>query len=274
MKTTHTTHTLLAALALLGVHTASAHISYSGRDFGTFLADGNDALKTLNVTNLSSNFGWADAIDADFGDSHRTRAFRFTLTNPGLVTLSVTGGIGLLPGFSIYSGLAHVSPYALDHDTSAVSLAYLATLPGVAKEGAFNALADWKIGDDDTYNTSGVPASGVLYPASLSSLTFQGYAVDGTSANFGSVSGVSGDGTADGFVTGTFNLAAGDYSIFIGGADYSTQGPVTLGLNSTNGSAYSAYSFSASMSVVPEPASALLVGVSSLGLLTRRRRRA
>ena len=66
----------VAVLAALGAGlSAFAHISYSGRTFGP-LVIGGPAVSITNQT-VSSSFGWADATDADWGDSHRTRFFRF-----------------------------------------------------------------------------------------------------------------------------------------------------------------------------------------------------
>ena len=60
----------------------------------------------------------------------------------------------------------------------------------------------------------------MAFPASLSFLKHIGHAYDGAAS--GSVSGF--DGVADGKVSHTFsNLAAGDYSVFVGGSDYLAQ---------------------------------------------------
>lgn len=258
---------LALAAALLSTQAAQAHISYTGRDLGTFsgLVDASNVISNQAAT---GNFGWADAADADFGDSHKSRAFRFHLDNEALVTIaaqanaSATGASvgGLLPGFSIYSGLVHTSGGA-DYDTAAITTAYLnATFPngsgGSTKEGAWNALGDWKVGND----------AGLTF-ADLTSLSFKGYAVDGTSANFGSAPGITGDGLADGKVSQTFRLAAGDYSIFVGGADYAAQAP-------TNPDWGKAYGMSASISVtaVPEPESYALVLAGAAVLVMNRRR--
>lgn len=255
MKQPHLKQALFAALVMTGISTASAHISYSGRDFGVFQANGLDAPITISGQTVSSNFGWADATDADYGDSHKNRFFRFTLANPGHVTIDITGVTGFLPAFSIYSGLAHVSPAALDHDTSTISSSYLASLTavdGITREGSFYALGDWKIGSD----------SGSTF-ADLSSFTYVGNAADGTSANYNSLSPlVNGDGIADNHVAGSFELAAGTYSLVVGGADYSTQAP----------GPFTSYGITASVNVVPEPASAILLTLPGLMLLARRRR--
>ena len=117
-----------AALAVLATAGASAfaHISYSNRNFGTLIISADVSNNTQTV---SSGFGWADAADADWGDSHRGRFFRFNLANPlagdqGVrITVSRnllgTGPSGtLLPAFSLFSGLAQLTPEALAHDSS------------------------------------------------------------------------------------------------------------------------------------------------------------
>ncbi|MGE3932186.1 MAG: hypothetical protein AB7F67_02980 [Rhodospirillaceae bacterium] len=243
---------------------AHAHISYGGRDFGSYtgLAPDTDTISNQAIT---SNYGWADATDADFGDSHRSRAFRFHLDNAAWVTITAaanptatgTSVGGLLPGFSVYGGLAHVAPAAADHDFSTQSQLYLASLGGFQpKEGSWVALGDWRIGSDESMSF-----------ADLSTFSFMGYAVDGTAANFGAAPGVVGDGIADGLVKGSFLLGPGDYSIFVGGADYAAQDP-------DNPSLLSPYGLSLTLSVAPvrEPAGfgVILVGLVAVGAMRNR----
>jgi len=257
-------------LAIAGTK-ALAHISYTGRNFGTLIIS-IDA--SNNTQTISSGFGWADATDADWGDSHRGRFFRFTLASPLDVNQSVritvernllgTGTNGsFLPAFSLFSGLAQGSPEALAHDSSTLSVA---SRPSTT-EGSFRSLTDWSIGNDDTYNTAGLPTSGVKYAARLAIFTYIGHAADGTSANFGNAAGIVGDGTADGFVTATFSgLAAGDYSLFVGGANYAlqaTEGPTT----------FPTYGANVTVGLVPEPSTGfLLLGGAALLPLLRGRK--
>jgi PEP-CTERM motif len=237
---------------ILAASSVHAHISYKG----TFSYTGLST-QSNSVTNqaVSGNYGWADAADADFGDSHKARAFRFHLDNESLVTITAQANAGatstsiggLMPGFSVYNGLVHTTGGA-DYDTANITKAYLnATYPngsgGTTKEGAWNALGDWKVGNDAGVNFS-----------DLSTLTFKGYAVDGTSANFVSLPGVTGDGNQDGVVTKTFRLAAGDYSLFVGGAHYAAQNPSNPDLSKSYG-----LSTTISVSAVPEPESLALV---------------
>jgi PEP-CTERM motif len=287
--------TALAVLAIAG-SSAFAHISYSNRNFGTLIIS-TDA--SNNTQTVSSGFGWADATDVDWGDSHRGRYFRFTLANPlagdqGVrITVSRnllgTGPNGtFLPAFSLFSGLAQRannegvqqgSVYrteALAHDGAALSIQSLVDqfgsvngsgLGGSGKEGSFRSLGNWSIGNDPTYNTASDPASGILIAARLASFTYIGHAADGTSANFGNAAGIVGDGTADGFVTATFSsLAAGDYSLFVGGANYALQ-------TAEPGPTYPTYGVNVTVGLVPEPStSSLLLGSAALlGLLRRRK---
>jgi len=258
---------VLLVLAL-SARTASAHISYSNRNLGTFTvvgtlvtgsnnngiltSSGTSASVTIANQSVTGEFGWADSADARFGDSHELRAFRFTLqssaiVNIGVVGLSyVSGPITFTPlehpAFSLYRGLAHLPPNALDHDLSAISQLWLNSLVGAGNyDGAFNALGDWKIGSDD----------GATF-ADLSSFLYRGNAADGTSANYGSASGINGDGNADGSVTATYYLGAGDYTIFVGGGNY-------------DGTSTSSYGFQTTLTVIPEPSAMGLTGLAALG---------
>jgi hypothetical protein len=264
MKSNNTISAFAATLTILAIGQAHSHIGYGGRDFGTYTGGDNYQTKpSITITNISSDFGWAAATDANFGDSHRTRAFRFNLASPGTVILTIQGGVGFLPGVSIYGGLGHLSPEQGSHDSAVLSQSYLAGLPGPTKVGALNALDDWAIGNDPTYNISGDPLSGVLYAASLKYFDYFGNVADGTSANYGFAAGINGDGVADGYVTGSFDLPAGDYSFFVGGANLASESP---------GPTWTSYGATVSVTVIPEASGMLLLGISALGLVFRRRR--
>jgi hypothetical protein len=271
MKTSKLTLTLQAALFLGALSTASAHIGYTGRNFGTY--SGTDLTSTITNQRVSGEHGWADATDANLGDTHKTRAFRFSLTTNAWVTLSfqglayASGGSSFmalaLPAFSLYRGVAAAST----HDFSPISIAWRdATYGTNATEGSLNALGDWKIGSD----------AGTTF-ADLSSFTYIGNAADGSSANYGTPAAsltladgtvvpngtINGDGNADGVVTGSFYLSAGDYSVFVGGANYA-------GVN-TNTS----YGIQGTFTGVPEPSTwaLLTVSLAMVGLVIRAKQK-
>lgn len=272
---------ILLALPFAVASTASAHTTYGGtaRNLGTDVetAPGSGVFvpgaisgasaaapyfKTINNQTVTSNFGWVAGTDPAYGDAHHIRAFRFTLAEAGLATINVTAdsargtalGIPIVPAFSLYSGL--LSTGSADYDTAGITLAWLQTLGNPQpRNGALNSLGNWKIGND-----ASVPDGlGAYNFAELSSLTYLGNAADGTSVNFGSTSGIQGDGFADGSVQQSFWLAAGDYTVIIGGAEITGSNALTFGINT-------------SLTVIPEPSGILLLGISGLGLALRRRR--
>lgn len=256
------TNAFLLSLPLFISATASAHTTYGtvARDLGPSVGSTPGVItgatvdtpyfKTINNQTVTGNYGWAHGTEAAFGDAHDIKAFRFTLAEAGWATIQATtaargtGLAGLLPAFSLYSGLLHTSGGS-DYDTAPVTLAYLATLGAPQpRRGAFDALNTWKIGND---------------AGDLSTLTYVGNAADGTSANFGSAAGINGDGLADGTVSGSWWLPAGDYTLIVGGGDLNGTDTGTFGVD-------------VSLTVIPEPSSALLGALAGIGLVLRRKR--
>lgn len=253
--------TLAGSIFLLpAVSNIHAHTSYGGgtpaaRDFGAFDPTAVIGQSVTKNGSARSVFGWADGTDADFGDAHRIQAYRFTLANAGNITISVSAiTAGFLPGFTIYSGLLNLTGGS-PADGEVATQTYLASLGAPQpREGALNSL-----GNVIFYNSAG----------NESNITYVNNAADGTIANFGNAAGINGDGIADGVLSSTFNLAAGNYTLFIGGANYNDP--------TNNGTAYSsseaANAFTTTVSVVPEPTTfALLAGAGALGLIRRPRR--
>ena len=251
----------VVSTALLPLSSALAHIGYGGRDLGTWSkSEGNWAVAagyngtysaeddsvTINVTNIKSDFGWADATDTDWGDSHKGRWFKFTVNEAGTFRITVLGGgtssgngtfpyvegndPRFLPGFTIYKNLALAST----HDWAVLSIGIRRGL-GHLTEGSLDALGDFFIANDSNQ---------------IGQLEFVGYAVDGTADNFGDTIGLEGDGTADGTVTKTFSLQPGTYSVFVGGANYNGQ----VDYNATEGDYLDAVAGKAIVYGLPEAA--------------------
>lgn len=277
---------VLAAVTALAAGSASAHVSYLNHDYlvnGVF-----DGLATYTLSHkvVTSSYGWADASDSDWGDSHRGRFTTFTLTAPSDVILTVvrqagvtytSGGVlrqaldDLIPAFSLYAGIVpHLSHDGSDHPLFLAShpgyLPTAAYFDGVhvgTKEGAWNGLGDFVMGNKSTE----VVAPNVWDARRLS---FLGFALDGEGVD---VTGdglldLSGDGTNDGQVAKSFRLAAGAYTAVIGGACYTCQFDSGATVSERRG-------FSASLTVtpVPEPGSwALLTAGLALAAVAARKR--
>ena len=253
---------LLCWLGLIS--SGQSHISYVARDFGVLDPTSPQVVVRSSQT-VKSDFGWASGTDANLEDSHKLRAFKFSMARSGYVQIRVEGLSFLMgstpisaltrPAFSVYQGLAHESPADLDHDTSPISASYLNTTYGPGNwQGSFRALNDWKIGSDEG-----------LTPADLSSFTYVGNGADGSAANYGAAAGIFGDGIADGMVVQTLSLNPGSYSLFVGGAQY-------YGLMNSGGGTGS-YGFSVTLTTIPEPSALSLLAFGLGGLVMMRRRR-
>lgn len=279
---------LAAACAAWPAH---AHISYSGRDFGTI---GSSSVTISNQT-VSSNFGWADASDLSlafdanyaawhtvdsasytaasftdgvdnlyYGDSHKGKAFRFHLDTTQTLTISATSNAsatvasvgGLAPGFSVYQGLAAIAPFtapqtSADHDFAAASQAWRTS---AVQADAGNGSYDY-LATQGSWNALGNwYLGGDGEPSgNLSVLSFFQYV--------GSAATAVHDGTA----SGTFTLGPGDYTIFVGGDDI---------LAKSQADSIKAYGVSLTVAAVPEPETygMLLVGLGLVGAAVRRRK--
>jgi hypothetical protein len=265
MNTKHLLGIGVATLATL-THDLQAHIGYTGRNFGAFTGLESQSV-TINNQAITGNFGWADAASGDLGDSHKARAYRFTLDNVSLVTLTFSANAtatatsvgGLLPGFSIYNGLAAIAPFAptqtslpssADHDGSDASLAWRTSWAqnnlGISYDynatgGSWNAVGDWKIGGDGDL------------PGDFAQLSAFSYA------------GSSFDADRDGLVSFTTVLGPGNYTVLVGGIDLDSKGGATAAL---------AFGVTGTLSVqaVPEPGTWALMATGLVGMWTLRRR--
>jgi hypothetical protein len=264
MKTKLAISTLVLSFA--GVHPSFAHTSYGGvtRNLGPATTlnalpvetpisgfSATPYLKTISISNIGTDSGWAAGTRPEFGDAHHIRAFRFSLAEAGLATIRAEAvSSGFLPGFTLYTGLLNLTGASAPYDGSLATIAYLNS---IGQDTSVSARALNSLGYVEMYSDAGAGA------AAKSALYYFGNAADGTTANFGNAAGIHGDGSADGIVQRAFWLEAGDYTVFLGGADIN-------GTNTLNQSA------SLSLTVIPEPSSSLLVGLAGLGLVLRRRR--
>lgn len=262
-------------LMVIASSSAMAHIGYgntsaTGRDFGSF--DGSTTETAIkNATTASGNFGWVDGTDADFGDSHKVRFYRFSLTNSANVAINVAGDSSistsagaLTPGFSLYSGLAHGTPEnpgAADYDFATGSFVIRANASPNFTEGSFRAQNTWQLTNNDDPTGS-----------SPSTFSYIGSAYDG-SQNNGNGIVAQGDGIQDSIVGKQFLLGPGNYSIAIGGSDYSTQ-TTNDGLSAATFTGSFGYVPSITVSPVPEPETyfMMLTGLAAVAGKLRRRR--
>jgi len=243
-------YAVIASLSFLASSSAYAHLTYrASRDFGIFTLAEPRSFTISGQTTTA--FSWADATDDDFGKQDDGRYFQFTLEDTTTVFITATGEPSiLLPAYSVYGGRGNAiaTPDSPDYDTAPITLQYLASLPGPAKEGSVNALATWRIGND----------LGTTF-ADLATLTYIGHAADGIAANYGTAPGITGDGVADHFVAGSFVLPGGSYTLFVGGADYTSPDTVARPVSVT-------------VSTIPEPSSVLLIAGGLSALSFRRNR--
>jgi len=275
-----TTKTAIALTLLAATSASFAHISYSGRSFGTVVDGSNLSIATQTVT---SNYGWADASDTALvfntalaatprvdeaafvsgtgtddlylGDSHKGKAFRLHLDTTLTVTFtaSARNASGLTPAFSVYQGLASAAAglqTSADHDFAVASQAWRssfaqgvagASASYLATNGSWNALGNWAIGGDGDL------------AGELSALDYFSYV--------GSKASTVANGTA----SASFTLGAGDYTVFVGGNN--------LAGKSVTDSAktYALTLVVSAVTAVPEPQAALLM-LLGLPLLAWRRR--
>ncbi|NGZ94690.1 MAG: hypothetical protein CV089_00905 [Nitrospira sp. WS110] len=265
--------TLVAVAGFVHGKESSAHIVPV--NFGSFdgsVAATNNGSGTGVNSGTSGNYGWIDGADGDWADSHKVGYYAFTLTGPAAdVTLSFQrkanafGGNGLIPGFTLYEGVAHGGE---DHDFSIgselIRAADCAATAGcTTTEGSFRSLATFRITSDaDPTGTN---------PAVF---TYIGHAYDGNNVTLPAANSPlydnnpylvpGGDGVADGVVSRTFhNLAPGNYMAFVGGVNYNSQtNNAARGIGGT-----------LTITPVPLPATVWLFGSGAAGLVGLARRR-
>jgi hypothetical protein len=240
-------------IALAPTQHASAHVVYQA-----LMADPSVVItSTANSTTYSapwlgfvqSNYGWFDAADADWGDSHLGAWTKFEITGSAgaYIDLSVFranpndipdefAGVStndFRPAFTLYSGVLPEESH--DQDTAALPDQYPLQ---VGKEGAWNAL-----GDTTMRNAAGEDGT-ILY------LTHAG----------------QGNTTASASLNQYF-LTPGIYTVALGGACVTC---LQIG-----GPSFNPRAFGTSLTVtpVPVPAAIYLFGSGVIGLVGLARRK-
>jgi len=265
------------ALLLAGLSSTSAMAHIIPVSFGTF--DGTVAATAAGsgtgVNNgASGNFGWIDGADGDWGDTHKIATYTFTLTNAAAdVTLqfqkksNAFGGNGLVPGFTLYQGVAHIGE---DHDYSVGSELLrtedCAATPGcTTTEGSLRSQATFRITRDS--DPTGVNPSVFTYIGSAYDGTQTLPAVNSPLYDGNPYLVPGGDGLADGSVSLLFpHLAPGNYIAFVGGAIYSPQ-------TNQNARGIGGFLTIAPIAAVLVPGAVWLFGSALAGLLGMKRRK-
>jgi hypothetical protein len=326
---------LSAAVLTLAAGAASAHVGYGSELYN----QSTNTFATVNnfTPTVSSNAGWISGMSNNgvnrtatvdtLGDTHNNRFRFFTLTQASNVTITVLGtpnsnGASVLnPGFSLFSGLVPASSHDGVGDLNGLSAAAITALQTPAMVGA----AVNTPGDGGYLQGQAAYATWSPFFDAMDEITAEGGgAVDGGGANWGLyqadgnftmgnnnglVSGVTylgisvGDGhngdVLDNVVTWSGNLAAGTYSLIIGGSRLDdlaslfteVQNGVPNGCTdvstSCNGTTYStAYTnlrlarnmfismtVDGNVSPVPVPAAVYLFGTGLVGLAGMARRK-
>lgn len=228
-----------SVLVLVGLMLGSqayAHVSY--RDL--------DLVNPLNRT-VTSNSGWIDAADENWGDSHHGAWYKFSLAQDSLVSIQVTG---LNSGTyqTVNAAGTTFSDFTVNLDLTDVAFTlYKGLFPAGAydsaaalpipegKDGRWDAL-----GDTTMANNGGDIGTAVFVAAVNSSLS-----------NTETLLNIF--------------LTAGDYSIGAGGA--------ILG-ELANNSTYGIQAQLLSVQPVPVPAAVWLMGSALVGLIGMRKQRA
>lgn len=256
----HSTPTLLAggaALMLAAFQPAGAHVTYKDLS-DPFLSPGGVNGATF------TNFGWHLGTTPTLGDSHELAGgelFKFHLSEAGLVTITFSddGGAGALnPAFSLYRGLL---PDDAHDDTPFDPLNPKAGLPpvkvaspvddGIATDGA-GRVSPFR----DTAN--------VEYAGQFDALNSWSMANDGDEWSVLEYLTHVGPAGGNAVVLNAFFLGAGDYTLAAGGGVSCGALPCIEGLPGT---------IRLSVTAVPEPSAAWLIG-GGLALLACLRRRA
>lgn len=271
LKTNVQTRHLATTALLAGMISTPVSAHIIPVDFGSFSGESIVA-PVLKNSGVSGNYGWIDGADVDWGDTHKTATFTFSLSSMADVTLkfekktNAFGGTGLIPGFSLFQGVPHNGS---DHDFSVGSTLLRATdcaaTPGcTATEGSLRSLTSFRITEDA--DPTGTAASVFTYVGSAYDGSRTLPAANSPLQDNNAFLVPGGDGVQDGIVSLLFpHLQAGSYIAFVGGADYGSQtNSASRGIGGT---------FSLTPSAVPVPGALWLFGSGLAGFAGLIRRK-
>lgn len=310
---------LSAAVLTLAAGAASAHVGYGS----SLYEQSTNTFGTLNnfIPTATSNAGWISgqsnngvnrtATVDTLADTHNNRFRFFNLTEASNVTITVYGtansnGASVLnPGFSLFSGLVPASSHDGVGNTAGLTPAQIATMQSTAMVGTAANVA----GDGGLLQNMPAFASWSPFAADNPFLVAEGGgAVEADGANWGVYNGdgnftmgnnngqvatatYTGISVGDGFngdvqdnvVSWSGNLAAGAYSLVIGGSRLDDlnalftayQNGDTAGVTALRlaRNMYISMTVNGNVSPVPVPAAVYLFGTGLVGLAGMARRK-
>lgn len=293
--------------SLLPAQQASAHISYKDILAGTQSTNANGSTNFNALGLLSGNGAWANATDANWGNTHSIPWYKFEISNPSGAYVNLKVSRNAIPDenrTAVYNEVFGPDPFRVDSDiqvlndlTPAFSL-YKGLLPNhthdgatelPGKDGVWQALADTTGGNGqgdvydyhlvDVYNDQGE----VIGQESTGEPTFL-YNDPGEVATIhylthaGEVNGTAASVSLDNVF-----LGPGSYTVALGGACYECYphydrfdpASPTYDPNYENliidiendNSIWRSYSLDLTVTAVPVPGAIWLMGSGLLGLL-------
>jgi len=237
--------TTLGLAALLPTQQAMAHISY--KDIQTYSQSANpDGSITYNVVGLTmTNGAWANATDANWGNTHDVPWMKFEITNPGGAYINLTVARDAISDelrTNVFNDFLGPDPYRVTSQVNVINdltpafTLYKGLLPNgthdgatqlPGKEGVWQALADTTGGNGlgDVYDYHAIetidPETGVVIGSEPSGEPTFLYNDPGEVATIQYLAHAGAlNGTAASVSLENIFLAPGSYSVALGGTNY------------------------------------------------------